>query len=104
MYEEINLESIDLSTAHLTTALSTLNTTTDNSQTDNPNAQQEAPLADPIQITWLSHNSLLNCLFILTNQNQLVLYDCNSKNILKKVDLNSTEASKGKHNPFFFSF
>lgn len=96
MYEEINLESIDFSTTS-TTHNNNTEITLDTETTENTAANQpESVAVTSDQITWLSHNSLLNCLFILTNKNQLFLYDCNSKNILKRVDLNSTDASKGK--------
>lgn len=101
MYEEINLESIDFSTTSTTYNNNYNNNNTeitlDTETTENTAANQPQSVAvTSDQITWLSHNSLLNCLFILTNKNQLFLYDCNSKNILKRVDLNSTDASKGK--------
>ena len=59
MYEEINWESLEI-----------------------PGTND----ASHAQITWISHNSLLNCLFILTSDNKLILYDCNSKILLKKVE------------------
>lgn len=34
----------------------------------------------------VSHNSVLNCLFLLTKENRLVIYDCNSFNVLKEID------------------
>ncbi len=36
----------------------------------------------------VSHNSVLNCLFLLTKENKLIVYDCNSFAILKEVDWN----------------
>jgi hypothetical protein len=36
----------------------------------------------------VSHNSVLNCLFLLTKENKLIVYDCNSFVILKEVDWN----------------
>ncbi len=86
MYEEVNLKSIDLSTNTSASDIS-------------PNTLATNADSDPCQITWLSHNSLLNCLFILTNRNQLILYDCNSKNILKKINLDETTTGKGNPAP-----
>ena len=37
-------------------------------------------------IVHISHNSILNCLFILTKSNKLVLYDCNSRMVLRTID------------------
>lgn len=97
MYEEINLDSIYFSKTSTSHNNNNNAEITDTETTDNTTASQPETVAvTSDQIAWLSHNSLLNCLFILTNKNQLFLYDCNSKSILKKVDLNSTEASKGK--------
>lgn len=92
MYEEINLELTDF-----TSVISTENVATAVQEVETTDITQSSSLSssDTQQITWLSHNSLLNCLFILTNKNKLILYDCNSKAILKQVDLNSTEFNKG---------
>ena len=40
--------------------------------------------ADPI--VHISHNSILNCLFILTKSNRLILYDCHSRVVLRTID------------------
>jgi hypothetical protein len=60
MYEELNLD---------------LNTTTTTSSEN--------------QIfSYASYNSVLNCLFLLTNDNKLILFDCNSRLSLKLIDWN----------------
>ena len=58
MYEELNLD---------------LNTTTSN---------------ENLKFSYASYNSVLNCLFLLTNDNKLILFDCNSRLSLKLVDWN----------------
>ena len=76
MYEEINWESLEI-----------------------PGTDD----ASHAQITWISHNSLLNCLFILTSDNKLILYDCNSKILLKKVEF-AVEGSPQSNSLMFISF
>lgn len=49
---------------------------------------------DNEQITCVSHSSLLNCLFLITSDNKLVLYDCNSKTKTKYFDWNINNTSK----------
>ena len=103
MYEEINLELTDFTSVISRDNNETTTTTVqvETSTTDNNNKSPESANTQQ-QITWLSHNSLLNCLFILTNRNQLILYDCNSKAILKQVDLNSSESCKGSFITIYF--
>jgi hypothetical protein len=40
-----------------------------------------------VEIVDLSHNSALNCLFLLTNAKRLFVYDCNTHVLLKHIDL-----------------
>ena len=53
------------------------------------------------QISCVSHNSLLNCLFVITSENKLILYDCNSKTRIKYFDWNKTLEKNSKLNFFF---
>jgi hypothetical protein len=39
-------------------------------------------------IKTVSHNSVLNCLLLLTNSNQLYIYDCNTRSYLTKINWN----------------
>ncbi len=48
------------------------------------------------QISCVSHNSLLNCLFVITSENKLILYDCNSKTRIKSFDWNKTLEKNSK--------
>lgn len=54
----------------------------------------------------VSHNSVLNCLFLLTSNQKLIVYDLNSNKILKQVDWNLKQHD-GKYyahfNKTFFS-
>ncbi|CAF0910527.1 unnamed protein product [Brachionus calyciflorus] len=43
------------------------------------------PNTDSIRL--VSHNSVLNCLFILTNDTKLYLFDCNTRTKLKEINL-----------------
>jgi hypothetical protein len=38
------------------------------------------------KITYISHNNVLNCLFILTDDNKLIIYDCNTGTKLREID------------------
>jgi hypothetical protein len=43
------------------------------------------------QLINVSHNASLNCLFILTEENKLILFDCNTRSRLKVVDWSTTK-------------
>ena len=45
-------------------------------------------ITNKINYLIVSHNSVLNCLFLLTKENKLIVYDCNSFATLKEVDWN----------------
>jgi hypothetical protein len=50
--------------------------------------------------TNLSHNSVLNCLFLLTSDKKLVLFDCNSRSKLKEVDWNESLAESNNQSKY----
>lgn len=50
--------------------------------------------------TNLSHNSVLNCLFLLTSDKKLVLFDCNSRSKLKEVDWNESLAESNNKSKY----
>ena len=39
-----------------------------------------------LKYSFASYNSVLNCLFLLANDSNLVLFDCNSRQCLKVID------------------
>ena len=47
-------------------------------------------------IKTVSHNSVLNCLLLLTNSNQLYIYDCNTRSYLTKINWNVLSSSTTK--------
>ena len=46
-------------------------------------------LIDPRHICHASYNSIINCLFILTDDSRLTLYNCNSRSVIKCIDWTS---------------
>lgn len=58
----------------------------DDQHQQHDDAKDKEPLADSDTVVHVSHNSILNCLFILTKSNRLVLYDCNSRVVLRTID------------------
>ncbi len=44
-----------------------------------------------VEIIDFAHNSVLNCLLLLTNQRRLLIYDCNTQTLLKQVDWRDTD-------------
>ena len=55
-------------------------------------------LNENTSITSVSHSSLLNCLFVLTSEKKLIIYDCNSNVELKKIDWSSLNEGPSKRN------
>lgn len=49
-------------------------------------------------IVYISHNSVLNCLFLITSDAKLILFDCNTRTKLKQIDWQSG----GLGGPFSF--
>lgn len=50
---------------------------------------EELLILNEEQLQDVSHNSLLNCLFILTKSKKLIIYDCNTQATLSNLDLSS---------------
>ena len=46
----------------------------------------------------VSHNSVLNCLLILTKSNSLYVYDCNTRSFLTRVSWNVLQQQQGDDN------
>ena len=58
-------------------------------------AENESSKSAASKITSISHNNVLNCLFILTDENKLILYDCNTGSKLKTInwlELNNSQS------------
>lgn len=108
MYEQLNIE---VEKTMMTTTTSTTATTTATSTTANPdgastdgsddrtsggggsgdNGGEFLSLEQKIpSLLNLSHNSVLNCLFLLTADKKLILYDCNSRTRIREIDWNES--------------
>lgn len=81
MYEELKLQITNEKTT-------TINNYTKNIEDDETIAAAAAVVANEQQIKCITHNSVLNCLLILTKSNKLYVYDCNTRSYLTKISWN----------------
>lgn len=102
MYEQLNIDlgpdrSLLLSTATATTTGCCSVVSTSNSQetsvvssTDESQQVGLVSSSNHHRLANLSHNSVLNCLFLLTSDKKLILYDCNSRAAIREIDWNDS--------------
>jgi hypothetical protein len=55
-----------------------------------------SPPCPSSRIQHISHNNVLNCLFILTDDNRLLLFDCNTGAKLKQINWRELNNSQSK--------
>ena len=91
MYEELNLdfEQINNSTNNF---LNNNNEDNTNKKCEQEEEEELKQLKARNKIQYASYNSVLNCLFLLTSDSKLILFDCNSRLILKLVDWSQFQA------------
>ena len=104
MYQEIIIQASASGNTNTTTSspLPHTNTTTNTQTNANTNVSDEnATSSGPIgaeatnttNFLKVSHNSVLNCLFLLTKEHKLIIYDCNSLTKLKEIDWGAAAAN-----------